>query len=164
MGDGKISFKVDGQDVEIDESLKDWAVVGCGGERWLGQVRGLEWMASGVARDPFGILAAGELKDIPIVNICPGIELSSLPQTVIVLLMERQPKEGMQAVHDGMFLFNKLSMHPVPLRWVSIQWCALMSKASHGVCLSIVRSAIDRAMGVDRRVQRAGGGLIPGRQ
>ena len=151
MGDGKISFKVDGADYEIDESLKDWAVVGCGGERWLGCI-------------------VGGLFDLRLVRfkqeVClkPGLELSSLAQTVAIVVIERQPKEGMTAMHDGVFAFNKLSMHPVLVRWTSIQQCIEMSKASHAVCLSIVKGAIERAQGNDRRVQPGRPGGILSRQ
>jgi hypothetical protein len=159
MVDGKISFKVDGADFEIDESLRDWAIVGCGGERWLGLVEN----SAAIARID---------RDVPIAVLRPGIELASLAQTVAVVVMDeivngrtlRVPKEGMQAIYDGIFPFNKLSLHRVAVRWTSVQRCAQMSNAARAICLSTVKNAIDRAQGKDSRVQRAGGGgLYPGR-
>jgi hypothetical protein len=160
MGDGKISFKVDGSDFEIDESLKDWAIVGCGGERWLGLVSNMVAFDVSDAIVDLGVPAV----------LRPGIELASLAQTVAVVTMHDQhnrlvPKEGMQAIYDGLFPLNKLSLHEVRVRWTSMQLCREMSHAARALCLGVVRYAVDRAQGKDTRVQQARpGGIIPSRQ
>jgi hypothetical protein len=173
MVDGRITFKVDGADFEIDEALEDWAVVGCGGERWLGHIDNMIDFSRDYGDGPTGGRTLIGTDAPALALLRPAIELSSLAQTVAVVVMDeivngrtlRVPKEGMQAIYDGIFPLNKLSLHRVTVRWTSIQLCAEMSNAARAICLSTVKNAIDRAQGKDSRVQRAGGGgLYPGRQ
>jgi hypothetical protein len=113
-------------DIEVNERLEGWELVGSGDGRWLGRV-----MAE---------------KENDWIVLQPFLELASISRNPVTAMIPGKGQvEGMVAVFDAAFVMDKFSLHPISLKATSRQASPGMSEDLRLRLLACIKTAVERA-------------------
>lgn len=113
-------------DIEVNETLVGWELIGSADGRWLGRV-----------------LAE---KDGDWVVLQPCLELASIARNPLTAMIPGKGQvEGMVAVFDAAFVMDKFSLHPIRVKATSRQASGEMTEDLRLRLLACVKTAVERA-------------------
>jgi hypothetical protein len=112
-------------DIEVNEHLNGWELVGSADGRWLGRVlaeKENDWLV-----------------------LQPALELASIARNPLtVMIPGKGQAEGMVAVFDAAFPMDKFSLHPIRVKATSRQASGEMSEDLRIRLLACIKTAVDR--------------------